>query len=276
MLRNKLLAMAALIMGFLLPAQAMAAYEAYTRVDLNLRVGPDITYGVIDVIPYGEPVLVLGCLDQYYWCDVEWYGLRGWVAAEYLVQPGTSVYLPRIAPQIGLPIVVFSFNTYHDRYYRDRPWYKQRYGRWQGHKWRRDRDRDRDRERADRDRPREGERTQRRRPSQQVERPRERREVERPRQRQQVERPRQRREVERPRQRQEVERPRQRQESQRPRQRREVERPRQRQETQRVRQSQKTQRVRQSQKSERPRQRSEQSAEKPRKGERKQRKLPPE
>jgi uncharacterized protein YraI len=262
MVRNKLLAMAALIMGFLLPAQAMAAYEAYTRVDLNLRVGPDITYGVIDVIPYGEPVLVIGCLDDYFWCDVEWLGLRGWVAAEYLVQPGTSVYLPRIAPQIGLPIVVFSFNTYHDRYYRDRPWYKHRHGRWEGHKWRRhrdrDRDRDRDREHADRDRPREGERTQR---------PRQRQEVERPRQRQEVERPRQRREVERPRERQQVERPRQRQETQRPRQRREVERPRQRQETQRVKQSQK---------SERPRQRSEKSAEKPRKGERKQRKLPPE
>ena len=202
MFRNKLLALAALIMGFLLPAQAMAAYEAYTRVDLNLRVGPDVTYGVIDVIPYGEPVLVLGCLNEYYWCDVEWYGLRGWVAAEYLVQPGTSVYLPRIAPQIGLPVVVFSFNSYHDRYYRDRPWYKQRHGRWHGHKWRRDRDRDdRDHDRADRDRPRKGERTQRRRPSQQVERPRERREVERPRERREVERPRERRETQRPQQR---------------------------------------------------------------------------
>ncbi len=108
MLRNKLLAVETLIAGLLLPAQAMAAYEAITRANLNLRVGPDITYGVIDVIPYGEPVLVLGCLEKFYWCDIEWFGLRGWVAAEYLVQPGTSVYLPYVAPQLALPIVVFS------------------------------------------------------------------------------------------------------------------------------------------------------------------------
>lgn len=258
MFRKKLLAVAALILGFLLPAQAMAAFEAYTRVDLNLRVGPDITYGVIDVIPYGEPVLVLGCLDRYYWCDVEWYGLRGWVAAEYLVQPGTSVYLPRIAPQIGLPIVVFSFNVYHDRYYRDRPWYRERYGRWEGYKWRRDRDEDedRDRKRAGGDRPREGERVQRSRQREQVERPLQTQEVERPRQRQQIERPRQTQEVERPRQRQQVERPRQRQETKQPRQRQQVEQPRQRQEAKQPRQ----------------RQASEESAGEPRKGKRKQRK----
>jgi uncharacterized protein YraI len=153
MLRNKLLAVAALIAGLLLPAQAMAAYEAYTRADLNLRVGPDTTYGIIDVIPYGEPVLVLGCLEDWYWCDVEWFGLRGWVAAEYLVQPGTSVYLPQVAPRIGLPIIGFSFYTYHDRHYRDRPWYKKRSGRWRGRDWRRDR-RDRDRPRYERRRDR--------------------------------------------------------------------------------------------------------------------------
>lgn len=135
--RKSLLAVAAVIAGLLLPAQAMAQFEAYTRVDLNLRVGPDTGYGVIDVIPYGDPVYVLGCLDGVEWCDVEWYGLRGWVAAYYLVQPGTSVYLPQVYARIGLPIIVFSFDNYHDRYYRDRPWYKKRVGIWQGEKWRR-------------------------------------------------------------------------------------------------------------------------------------------
>lgn len=135
--RKSLLAVAAVIAGLLLPAQAMAQYEAYTRADLNLRVGPGTAYGVIDVIPYGDPVLVLGCLDGVEWCDVEWYGLRGWVAAYYLVQPGTSVYLPQVYARIGLPIIVFSFDDYHDRYYRDRPWYKKRIGIWQGEKWRR-------------------------------------------------------------------------------------------------------------------------------------------
>jgi uncharacterized protein YraI len=38
---RKFLAVGALIAGLLLPAHAMAAYEAWTRADLNLRVGPD-------------------------------------------------------------------------------------------------------------------------------------------------------------------------------------------------------------------------------------------
>ncbi|HUE45164.1 MAG TPA: SH3 domain-containing protein [Aestuariivirgaceae bacterium] len=145
MLGNRILAVGAVIAGVMLPAQAMA-YEAYTRVDLNLRVGPDTTYGIIDVIPWGDPVEVLGCLELFAWCDVEWYGLRGWVAATYLVQPDNpTVYLPQFAPRIGLPIVTFSFVTYHDRYYRDRPWYRERYGRWEGHDYRRG-DRPRSRE----------------------------------------------------------------------------------------------------------------------------------
>ena len=200
MFRNKLLAVAVLIAGLLLPAQAMAAYEAYTRADLNLRVGPGTTYGVIDVIPYGEPVVVLGCLEDWYWCDVEWFGLRGWVAAQYLVEPGTSVYLPQFAPRVGLPIIGFSFYTYHDRHYRDRPWYKQRSGRWRGRDWRRDRrdgDRprtERRRDRRDADRPRRGERIQRSGPTRQYQR-------ERPRSEQRRER---RRDVERSQERQRI------------------------------------------------------------------------
>jgi uncharacterized protein YraI len=207
MLRNKLLAVAALIAGLLLPAQAMAAYEAYTRADLNLRVGPDTTYGVIDVIPYGEPVVVLGCLEGYYWCDVEWFGLRGWVAAQYLVQPGTSVYLPQLAPRIALPVIGFSFYTYHDRHYRDRPWYKKRHGRWRGRDWHRDRrgrDRprtERPRDRRDADRPRQGERIQRRGPDPQFQRQRQRSEQrrDRPRAEQRQQRPRAQQRQQRPR-----------------------------------------------------------------------------
>lgn len=211
---RKILAVGALIAGLLLPAQAMAAYEAWTRADLNLRVGPGVTYGVIDVIPYGEPVAVFGCLDGIEWCDVEWYGLRGWVSAYYLAQPGTSVYLPQVYTRIGLPIIVFSFDSYHDRYYRDRPWYKKRYGRWRGKNWRHDRDRDRDKA----DRPRKGERVQRPGPSKKVEKPRQRQAVEKPRQRQEVEKPRQRQEAKRP-QRSKAEQPRQRQQSQKSKQR---------------------------------------------------------
>lgn len=130
--KHKLLAMAVLMIGLLLPSQLLAAWTAVTRADLNLRVGPDTIYGVIDIIPAGEPVEVIGCIAGHEWCDVEWLGLRGFVSADYLVQPGTSVYLPQYAPSVGVPIISFSFGTYHDRHYRDRSWYRERHwgGRW--------------------------------------------------------------------------------------------------------------------------------------------------
>jgi uncharacterized protein YraI len=220
MLSNKLLAVGAVIAGLMMPAQAMAQYEAYTRVDLNLRVGPSTDYGVIDVIPSGDPVDVLGCLNGIEWCDVEWYGLRGWVAARYLVQPGTSVYLPQVYASIGLPFISFSFDTYHDRHYRHRPWYKKRHGHWRGRDFREAR------------RPRSDDREER----QETERPRKRQETERPRQRRDAERPRQQR-TERPRQQRETERPRQRQEAERPRQDQQQAEPRQGERTQQSRQT---------------------------------------
>lgn len=133
MISNRVLALAALLVALLVPTQLLAAWTAITRADLNLRVGPSTSYGVINVIPAGQPVDVIGCIAGLQWCDVEWLGLRGFVAAHYLVQPGTSMYLPQYAPTVGVPIITFSFGTYHDRYYRDRPWYRERY--WGGH-WR--------------------------------------------------------------------------------------------------------------------------------------------
>ena len=205
MIGRKLLAVGALIAGLLLPAQAMAQYEAITDGDLNLRVGPGTEYGIIDVIPYGEVVDVYGCLEDVAWCDVEWYGLRGWVSAYYLVQPGTAYYLPQVYARVGVPIIVFSFDTYHDRYYRDRPWYKKRHGRWRGRDWRRDR-RHRDRDYGDRDR-RYGDHDRDRRDA---DRPRGDRRIERPRARERIERYRQRQETLAPRQqRREIQRSRQ-------------------------------------------------------------------
>lgn len=181
-IKNKLLAVGAICLGLLLPVQAMAAYIAHTRVDLNVRVGPGTAYGVIDVVPAGYPVEVIGCLDGYDWCDIEWEGLRGWVAAIYLVQPGTSVYLPQFAPVVGLPIVAFSFTIYHDRHYRGRPWHRHRH--WAG-KWRDRREAKRDErrdEKADRPRKRVEQRQERRRAVQ-----REQRRVEQQRQKRRVE-----------------------------------------------------------------------------------------
>lgn len=127
---KKIMAVGAVCAGLLLPAQAAQAATAIAGVDLNLRVGPGTAYGAIDVIPEGAPVEVIGCLGGWDWCDVGWDGLRGWVAGEYLLRPGTAVYLPTWAPAVGLPVVSFSFDVYHDRYYRGRPWHRER--RWAG------------------------------------------------------------------------------------------------------------------------------------------------
>jgi uncharacterized protein YraI len=118
--------------AFLVPVQVMAAFIAITSTALNLRVGPGTSYGIIAVIPQGHTVEVFGCLTDYSWCDVDWEGLRGWVAARYLLRPGDAVYLPAWAPAVGLPVVIFSFEIYHDRHYRKRPWHKRRHwhGRW--------------------------------------------------------------------------------------------------------------------------------------------------
>jgi uncharacterized protein YraI len=234
---NRLLAAFSVVVGLMLPAHAMAAFEAYTRADLNLRVGPATTYGVIDVIPAGESVVVIGCLATYEWCDVEWYGLRGWVAAAYLVQPGTTVYLPQWAPQIGLPVISFSFYTYHDRHYRDRSWHRQRTGRWDG--------------RQEVRRP-ERPRTEQPRPQPRTERPRERPRTEQPRLQPRTERPRERPRTELPRKRPRTEQPRQRPRTEQPRQRPRTEQPRQGQQTEQPRQRQQTEQTRQRQQTEQP------------------------
>lgn len=128
--KNKLMAVGAVCAGLLLPVQAAQAATAITATDLNLRVGPGTVYGAIDIIPEGAPVEVFGCLSGWEWCDVDWDGLRGWVAGEYLLRPGTAVYLPSWAPVIGLSVVSFSFDVYHDRHYHGRPWHRER--RWSG------------------------------------------------------------------------------------------------------------------------------------------------
>jgi uncharacterized protein YraI len=238
--RNTLLAVGAVVAGLLLPTQAMAQFEAVTDANLNLRVGPGTNYGVIDVIPYGDVVDVYGCLEEVAWCDVEWWGLRGWVSARYLVQPGTSVYLPQVYARIGVPIISFSFSTYHDRYYRDRPWYKKRHGHWRGRDWRRgDRPRrHRSEERRDAERPQQQQReVEPSRQQRQIERAKQKRqqqlqEAEQPRQQREVEPSQQQRQIERAKQKrqqqlQEAEQPRQGEQTRRPRQVQEAEQPRQ-------------------------------------------------
>ncbi|MGH8780043.1 SH3 domain-containing protein [Paraburkholderia sp.] len=110
---------------------ASAQSQAYTNVPVNVRAGPAPDYPVVAQLPGGASVSVMGCVSGYTWCDVAVPGLRGWVYGGSLNYPyqGATVPLMSYGPTIGLPIVVFSLNTYWGSYYRNRPWYRDR-SRW--------------------------------------------------------------------------------------------------------------------------------------------------
>lgn len=127
-LMTKLLAAGAVALGLSGATAAMAA-DARTTTNLNIRVGPGVEYGYIDTIPAGALVPVFGCIGDFGWCEVSYAGIRGWVSSDYLMAPGYGYY-NAYAPQIGVPVVTFSFGAYHDRWYKGRPWYK--HDRWSG------------------------------------------------------------------------------------------------------------------------------------------------
>jgi uncharacterized protein YraI len=121
---------AALLGTVAVPALA-AAQNAVTSVDLNMRAGPATSFPVVAVIPEDAPVTVHGCIAGYGWCDTSFQGARGWVNGDYLRYFYRERYVPVVeyGPRIGLPIISFSVDSYWDRYYRTRPWYRER-ARW--------------------------------------------------------------------------------------------------------------------------------------------------
>ena len=128
----------------LLWSATASAHEAWTTRQTNVRAGPDQTYPVVGVLAAGYPVEVVGCVNDYSWCDVLFANDRGWVRSHRL----QSVYQSRRVPlydyraSFGLPIVTFSLLNYWDDHYRSHSWYHDR-PRWQGaphSNWSNDRD----------------------------------------------------------------------------------------------------------------------------------------
>jgi uncharacterized protein YraI len=107
---------------------AASAQGAFTTRSVNVRAGPDTSYPAVAVLGGGAPVQVMGCLDDWSWCDVVFEDNRGWVYAPYLsyVYQGARVPFYTYAPSFGIPIISFSVGSYWDRYYRGRPWYGRR------------------------------------------------------------------------------------------------------------------------------------------------------
>ncbi|QRY69854.1 SH3 domain-containing protein [Ensifer sp. PDNC004] len=144
------------------PAIAQAA-EGFATANVNMRSGPSTRYPAVSMIPVGESVEIHGCLADLPWCDVSFYGGRGWVAGRYVQADyrRNRVYVePRYYRPLGIPTVVFQFDSYWDRNYRGRDFYRDR-DRWRrGPDWvddrrdRRDWERQRERDRRDWERDR--------------------------------------------------------------------------------------------------------------------------
>jgi len=114
-----------------LPCLAFAQVQAVTNQPVNLMAGPGDDYPVVTGLAPNQPVEVMGCVSGYEWCDVVLDDLRGWVYGGALTYAYEGNYVPLLSygAVIGLPVVVFSIDSYWDNYYHGRPWYGDR-DRW--------------------------------------------------------------------------------------------------------------------------------------------------
>ncbi|MEX3959563.1 SH3 domain-containing protein [Trinickia sp. EG282A] len=115
-----------------LSGTAPAQTQAYTNAPIDIYAAPD--YPIVAEVQEGSELTVLGCVEDYSWCDVAAPGLRGWAYGGYLSYPyqGTEVPVMTYGATIGMPIVAFSIDSYWGRHYRDRPWYHDE-ERWANH-----------------------------------------------------------------------------------------------------------------------------------------------
>ncbi len=115
--------------ALLLAFCAMAgAQNAITTGSADLYAGPDDSYPVVAQVDSNTPLQVMGCLDDWSWCDVDTYGARGWLFAPLISYRYEDGYVPlySYAPSLGIAIEPFALDDYWDRYYHDRPWYPRR------------------------------------------------------------------------------------------------------------------------------------------------------
>ena len=121
----------ALLLGAPLAANAQ---RAYALGGADIFAGPGSDYPVVAHIAPGVGLRINGCLSDWQWCDVSFGPNRGWAYAGDL---GYTYYNNRVpvieyGPRLALPVITFSLGNYWDRYYRGRPWYRER-GTWERH-----------------------------------------------------------------------------------------------------------------------------------------------
>ena len=104
------------------------AENAVTTNAASVRAGPDDSYPEVAQLSADSPVQVMGCLDDWSWCDVAFGDDRGWLYAPDISYEYEGGYVPfyTYAPAFGLPVVAFSLDAYWGSHYRDHPWYARR------------------------------------------------------------------------------------------------------------------------------------------------------
>ena len=107
---------------------AAMAENAVTTDVASVRAGPDDSYPEVAQLDPDSPIQVMGCVDDWSWCDVAFGDDRGWVYSPDISYEYEGGYVPfyAYAPAFGLPVIAFSLDTYWGSHYRDRPWYGRR------------------------------------------------------------------------------------------------------------------------------------------------------
>jgi uncharacterized protein YraI len=109
-------------------ASVTTAQNAMTSDSADVYAGPDGSYPEVAQLDPDTPIQVMGCLNDWSWCDVAFEGNRGWLYSPDITYQYQGGYVPlySYAPGLGVPVVAFSFDAYWGSYYHDRPFYQQR------------------------------------------------------------------------------------------------------------------------------------------------------
>ena len=112
------------------PGSAKAA-DSIVLTHTGLRAGPGTQYPLIMDMYRGQRIAVLGCIRGWRWCEVVAGGVHGFAVGSRLGTNwyGRNVQVGYYGPRLGLPFVVFEEQPYWNKYYNDRDFYQQRYGR---------------------------------------------------------------------------------------------------------------------------------------------------
>lgn len=133
--------------ALILSSGAAFAASATATTQVNVRSGPGTTYGVVDTLPAGETVNVLGCGST--WCEISMGADgTGFVAESYLDHRGGRQVRETVIVDDEPEIVGLSIGGYYESrpyyirdgyYFYGGRWYGDRPGRpgWRDRSWRR-------------------------------------------------------------------------------------------------------------------------------------------